>query len=875
MPRQSHHHRRRLLAPFLCALLCTAGTTAMAAGPTAGASITPRLSDFEAGRSALHAGHGASAIEHLERAVAATSGIAQADSRFLLAHALMLEKRYADARSVIGAALAAAAESDNPTQLTDHLTYLLAQASEGLGDHEAAAQQYADVASAPHSAFVLDAGYSGAVMRAMTGDAKTARKAFTTFLRVWPDAPQANEARVRLAALEITRKRYHDATKLYRHIRRMAPESRAGIEARLGLEKLAAEGHGPSPALARAWQLEDLEWLVRERRFDEAISALTRLASDARTARDRDIEMEALQLLARSHRERGDNTKALELYESLGKRGIRPVGAKRLAFMHGLEGDLDQARATLLKAHYGRKGRTFYTALGDLYVQFGRYADAEEAYRNAVIGKRKKKKRKKKRSVARQMRSIPDDLARKLAWAVTRRGEQPELAIEMFDAIIKHQRRKRSWAQYWRARTLLDAGRHEDALVAFEELRAKEPLSYYGIQSYSRISEMKGQSPPQQLATLAMPPASTMAPMSEVACTGLTPVAEPLAPSTVHWPRGPYAAAFDQSPPRLPERDRQIALDTLALDYGEVSRQTTRAAELHRLGFIEHALAELRVVDADLRTVRRRSWLALRDRARSDLLDNRRDKKARGGAHIHNHGRRTKKEAKAFWSASRDGSLKQALRRAQIALGDAYGTRRAAFEMEGTLGTRPDTPERLERWRQAYPIAWPDAMERFTRRHGVPSYFLYGIMVTESTFHPGAISVSDAYGLLQVIPRTGRRVADELGLTEFSPENLLRPETAIYMGSHYMGRLLAKFAGQEPLAAAAYNAGPHRVSGWLAANPDRPMDAFIEEIPFRQARRYTRKVLQQTARYRRVYHGDAAIYVANLLDHGYKAEPNY
>ena len=53
------------------------------------------------------------------------------------------------------------------------------------------------------------------------------------------------------------------------------------------------------------------------------------------------------------------------------------------------------------------------------------------------------------------------------------------------------------------------------------------------------------------------------------------------------------------------------------------------------------------------------------------------------------------------------------------------------------------------------------------------------------------------------------------------------------------------------------------------------MDVFIEEIPFRQARRYTRKVLMHTARYRRVYHGEEGMYVSNRLDGAHGPTPNY
>ena len=76
-------------------------------------------------------------------------------------------------------------------------------------------------------------------------------------------------------------------------------------------------------------------------------------------------------------------------------------------------------------------------------------------------------------------------------------------------------------------------------------------------------------------------------------------------------------------------------------------------------------------------------------------------------------------------------------------------------------------------------------------------------------------------------------------------------------------------------AAAAYNAGPHRVAAWLKANPHRPLDVFIEEIPFRQARGYSKSVLKHTARLRHIYYGEQRMYVPNTLIAEHTQYPNY
>jgi len=191
-------------------------------------------------------------------------------------------------------------------------------------------------------------------------------------------------------------------------------------------------------------------------------------------------------------------------------------------------------------------------------------------------------------------------------------------------------------------------------------------------------------------------------------------------------------------------------------------------------------------------------------------------------------------------------------------------------------GGWPPTPELLDQdGARLYPIAYPEVVQPLSPQLGIPSYFIYAIMTVESAFHPGAVSVANAFGLVQVIPKTGDNLARELGFVEFSPERLLDPPVSIYFGGYYLARLLARFHGQEPLAAAAYNAGPHRVATWLMARGKIPMDMFIEDIPYDQARNYVKTVLEHLHAYRRIYHGEAHLYVRNDIDATMGDAPNY
>ena len=55
------------------------------------------------------------------------------------------------------------------------------------------------------------------------------------------------------------------------------------------------------------------------------------------------------------------------------------------------------------------------------------------------------------------------------------------------------------------------------------------------------------------------------------------------------------------------------------------------------------------------------------------------------------------------------------------------------------------------------------------------------------------------------------------------------------------------------LAVAAYNAGPGRVGRWLSQLGHLATDELVEELPFSEARGYTKQVLQAWGVYRYLY----------------------
>lgn len=145
-----------------------------------------------------------------------------------------------------------------------------------------------------------------------------------------------------------------------------------------------------------------------------------------------------------------------------------------------------------------------------------------------------------------------------------------------------------------------------------------------------------------------------------------------------------------------------------------------------------------------------------------------------------------------------------------------------------------------------YPIAYQKTLLPELQRLKLDPAWVYGLIRAESMFLPGAISNAGAIGLMQLMPSTGRHVADSIGVDIDADHDMLDPHTNLTLGSHYMSRLLNHFNGSEPLATAAYNAGATRVSQWLPASGTLPADVWVDTIPYDETRGYVRRVLAQT-----------------------------
>ncbi len=152
-----------------------------------------------------------------------------------------------------------------------------------------------------------------------------------------------------------------------------------------------------------------------------------------------------------------------------------------------------------------------------------------------------------------------------------------------------------------------------------------------------------------------------------------------------------------------------------------------------------------------------------------------------------------------------------------------------------------------------FPLDYWDLIQTHAKKHDLDPFLIAALMAQESTFDADIKSSANAWGLMQILPSTGARVARQIGLQPFSAASLTTPEINVRLGTQYFADLVRRFNGNTAAALASYNAGENRVDRWLAERPGLDRDEFIDNIPFPETQGYVRKILGTAEDYRALY----------------------
>lgn len=371
--------------------------------------------------------------------------------------------------------------------------------------------------------------------------------------------------------------------------------------------------------------------------------------------------------------------------------------------------------------------------------------------------------------------------------------------LRMFEPLANTRSQRGTQAAYYRARALERLGRVDEARAAYREVKAHDntPQHYYAMWSDVRLTAMRAA---QRTDAHRLDPAAT------AHAEGMRPTP----PATAH-----EAMQLRVDMDALAER-----LAPLAEEHGDAFPSLPRAYDLLRLGEADTASHELY-----------EAFLQWRD-ARGRPL------------------RRVGLEGVARGGDRRRAGVSFAMRRERMAL--APEERIELAEISGTLGDH-GTAVGLAGWAHVgpRPRAHAHLVEQAALRHGLDPNLLFAIMRVESVYQRGIISYAGAIGLTQIMPRTGRLIAQARGMEDFDTGDLVDPALNLDFAAWYLASLIERFDGHLPLAIASYNGGPHNVRRWLRAHgPAQPVDAFLEFIPFEQTHRYVRRVLTHYQAYR-------------------------
>lgn len=141
-----------------------------------------------------------------------------------------------------------------------------------------------------------------------------------------------------------------------------------------------------------------------------------------------------------------------------------------------------------------------------------------------------------------------------------------------------------------------------------------------------------------------------------------------------------------------------------------------------------------------------------------------------------------------------------------------------------------------------FPLEYEKSIIEYSEIYNVDPNLVAAVINTESKFAVDARSSKGAIGLMQIMPDTGKWIAEKLELSNFNEEIIADPEINIRMGTWYLKKLSEDFNGDYILVLAAYNGGPGNVTKWLEDEKYSSDGKKLHKIPFKETKSYVQKV---------------------------------
>lgn len=730
-------------------------------------------------------------------------------------------------------------------ELADRVALEEAEYRMAAGPDPRACDAYERAAESVHRSIALRARIGMARCLLTIAD-RRGISSFDELRRRYPALPQEQELDLLLGAAHETWGEPALASQVYRRLDLMHPGSPQAATARERIQQLRAQGIDVRE-LTPIQQVDRAERLVRSGPMDAARAEVARLrAIELPTHLARQLARSAARL-ARVEGRWEDANRLLR--EAQGLPGLDPEEQRSLAdqaldLERAAESrEADDARRRVRALMRGRPITAQPTARLFAALRMAARAGLRGEV-NEVL------------SAIRQ-RSIPPGLRFDAAILATGTGSDEHVA-----ALLESARQHPLYgiaARYHHARALERLGQVDEARAEYLRIVAEDStrLPYYAMWSRQRLRAtalVEPREPLRRLASLG-PAACDVGPFSPSPSRGSAKSSglgrfddvscRPGPPSNpfTSTPSTPTDAA-DEEPDPLEEADafataaevgsNGTSRPNIDLSDGELIELLEPVAQEYATGFpwLQRAVALIRLGERTAATDElHETYTAWQDsrgrRLRAGLL----------GVLLGSTPPRHRMTG-ATWRDRRRLSVdaQRVLARVSAALGD-HGL---AIRFDGGFGVAGPRPR-----------AYESIVEEVTARYGIEPELLFAVMRVESVYNPRIISYAGAIGLAQIMPRTGRLIAQSLGRDDFTIDQLLDPEINLEFAAWYLSSLIERFDGRVPLAVASYNGGPHNVRRWLRDHSDdMPLDAFLERIPFSQTHRYVRRVLTHYEAYK-------------------------
>ena len=156
-------------------------------------------------------------------------------------------------------------------------------------------------------------------------------------------------------------------------------------------------------------------------------------------------------------------------------------------------------------------------------------------------------------------------------------------------------------------------------------------------------------------------------------------------------------------------------------------------------------------------------------------------------------------------------------------------------------------------YRKLYPRYYANMVEKYAKLYNVDTFLIAAMILEESRYNAAAVSWAGAIGLMQIMPATGKELAQQLKIRRFRTSMLKQPDVNIQMGTKYIGYLNSLFNDNAMLVTGAYNGGPGRMKRWVASKNIADIDEFVEKITIRETRLHIKKVIDSYDNYVEIY----------------------